>query len=278
MQYVIGIVVFSVVPRRPMARTFSTNTVTDARVMHPSMSSYVPYTTPADMTINTSTMTTSSGNSRYGLGVISRLDSATTFVSGLNSLGDDLSSFVPPPISSRSDNPAVSARHADVGYSGGVVTKSKMSLLSSPASANGTLPMSQKPASSNLKHTEFNMNSYDFKSLSGSSRPVSSYTHYSGPASTQHTSITKMRPISHVPKAGYQGASMDNKPTESVDIAPVSTASSYGILSSFYNYWKPGPATQTTQSGLTSIVSDQMFGNRDLGATRGAYGRWQSPW
>lgn len=51
----------------------------------------------------------------------------------------------------------------------------------------------------------------------------------------------------------------------------------FGLLSGFYQYLNPGVATSTTQSGLTAIVSDNVFGNKTTGS-KGVYGRWQSPW
>ena len=263
--------VFLVAPVRPMARTFSTNTVTDARVMHPSMTSYIPYTTPANSVINTSTVTTSSGNSRYGLGVVSRLDSGTTFLSGLNSLSENLPEFS---TMHRSDMP--SSQHAVRSESNSVVTKPKMSLLTRPTAMAGKPSQSPMPVSSG----QSNVADLGSKNLASKlSRPASSFEGYalSSLTHTTYTTPTKMGSISsvNVPKMSTPKSSSSFDQTRP---AANANGSSYGILSSFYNYLKPGPATTTTNSGLSSIVSDQMFGSGDGKATRSAYGRWQSPW
>lgn len=259
-----------------MARTFSTYTVTDARVMHPSMTSFIPYTTPANSVINTSTVTSSSGNSRYGLGVVSRLDSGSTFVSGLNGLSEDLPNFSAS--IHRSDKPP--NEHALSHDSNNVVTKPKMSPIMRPSVFTGNESDPINRASSKLREKNLISGSSVPKPVNMVGRPASSFEGYglSSLTHTMFTTPTKMGSLSSVsvPKMSTPKSSSSHARTQPAAISDA--GSSFGILSSFYNYMKPGPATTTTNSGLSTIVSDQMFGSGDSRATRSAFGRWQSPW
>lgn len=226
---------FLVVPVRPSGRTLFTNTVTDAKVLHPSMTSF-SIQTPAVM--STATVMASSSNSRYGSGIISRLDSSLQ--SGLSGLFEDQSSTTTKPL----------PVHV------GVVTKTRLSSTAQPFNGNAPKVVTSKSGSlgfvtnSQPRSSIISFTSQTFTTPTRTGSMISSYT--SGP---QPDPLTKTNAV--------------------VSLSPAPSNQSYGILSNFYNYMRPGPATTTTPSGISSLVSDVVYGDRKV--TRSAYGRWQSP-
>lgn len=200
--------IITAVPMVVTDRTSSTYTVTDARILHPSMTHYQSHN-QANMA--TTTVTTNSSNARYG--IISRLGSSSPSA-GITGLLDLPSS---PPKSSLT--PISQAAHK--------TETSDSHVQPMPTSSSKKLKADQTMSSK----SPFSANQLGAESISTT------------PNNT--TDQSKQR---------------------------------FGILSNFYQYLTPGQSTSTTQSGLTSIVSDQFFGANKSSATRSAYGRWQSPW
>lgn len=215
---------FLVVPVRPSGRSMFTNTVTDARVLHPSMTSY---SVPSIATISNATLTATSGHSRYASGIISRLD---------GSLGPALTP------SSHTNRPTASivSPHVDVVTKVSASPKfSNISSLSSSAAklSNETVVSTSTPLQ----------------------RPRSSYMTFSSQTLTNTTDTN-----SAFNSVGLESLSAVSSSIPSATTATqVSNNQSYGILSSLYKYMRPAPATTTINSGISSIISEGGLGERN---------------
>lgn len=234
-----------------------TNTVTDARVMHPSTTSY-PYLSPMTVSSTMSTVTslTSSGSARYGSGIVSRLSASPG--PGISGLLENL-----PTLSSQTFTSALNVVVNPVSSS---VVTSPFSAVTSQFSVTKPRMSSQSISSaSNLQQHVTRTSAYN--SHHTASRPLSSFTDFSsGAFFTSANSDTVVTSHSSGGAHGAPPTSARNEPK-----------SSFGFLSSIYQYMSPSIATTTTHSGLSSIVSDAVVGNSR--ASRGVYSRtWQKPW